>query len=472
VLPIFFVKTSLYPTDIALNLNRKPYRYFVNILYIGSVGVKKLSKNSQYAHNLDFVTGVKKEHSQIGDGYDLAKLGDISELFDRLAKYDRIDLPPQEEPLNFTLNYFIGWIGKCKFLDITVASNQMNAGASSGFGAKRAGIRSRNDPKMKQYLEDYINLAAKGDVKCIISGSQKDELRVNGKTPRLFTSYPPEHTFLSTIVLGNFVKQFYTRSFSKDFFVSAIGDSPQNGSMKLYFDKLSERKFAYCTDTSAQDSSVPVWFIEAVFNEIMKKYDLDEEDLNLFNNAKSNSIYKVMNVAGYIYLVPRGLGSGDYLTTIMNVMWRFYMVVENYKRPLSTFFEHNTVVINGDDLAMSSDFDDLDLSSKYAGIEWAGKPVPWEDMDFCSCRFVPDVHFDSLKMRSVLDKRVQKCMTLHPEAEMERLGGLLRIHVDIQFYDEVLSRMRKLRDQYSLFQEFERSYASYSEVWMSFNIFV
>jgi hypothetical protein len=52
------------------------------------------------------------------------------------------------------------------------------------------------------------------------------------------------------------------------------------------------------------------------------------------------------------------------------------------------------------------------------------------------------------------------------------LGGLLRIHVDIQFYDEVLSRMRKLRDQYSLFQEFERSYASYSEVWMSFNIFV
>jgi hypothetical protein len=73
-------------------------------------------------------------------------------------------------------------------------------------------------------------------------------------------------------------------------------------------------------------------------------------------------------------------------------------------------------------------------------------------------------------MRSVLDKRVQKSQTLHPESEMQRLGGLLRIHVDGKFHADVLLRMKNLKDEYGLEREFNENYASYEEVWSSFNI--
>jgi hypothetical protein len=491
-LELFFVLSALYPADVAVSTSRTPYRNFVNLQYLGSTGIKKLSKKSKYAHHPEHFSGTKilhgdeiiddlrSYHSQIGAGYDLARLGDIGEAFDQLAKYDKFDLPLDEKALQFTLDYFIGWIKHCEIMDLTLAQTQMNRAASSGFGAKRSGINSRRDPKMQEYLESYINKAGQEPVFCIISGSQKDELRPFEEKPgkkdpelkvaRFFTSYPPEHTLLSCVVLGDFVRQFYSRSFMKDGFVSAIGDSPQAGSMRFYFEKMSERDHAYCTDTSAQDSSVPAWFTRAVLEEIMKKYDLDEEEQMQFDNVIRNSIYKVVNVAGYLYMVPRGLGSGDYLTTIINCMWRFYMIVENYKRPLETFFKHNTVVILGDDCAMSSDFDDLDLSSKYANIKWAGKPVHWDEMDFCSCRFTPDVHYDSLKMRNVLDKRVQKSQTMHPESEMQRLGGLLKIHVDQEFYNDVLQRMKEIRNQYGLTLEYEREYVSYQELWTVFNV--
>jgi hypothetical protein len=458
---------------------RMPYKVFNYLPYIGRVAIKKLPRKSQFAHNPKFLSTVKINHSQIGDGYDLARLGDIDALFGGLSNYDKIDLPANEEPLQFTLDYFLGNFRKCGFLDITIAHNEMNKLASSGSGAKRQGITTRTDPRMMKYLEDYVNLAAIGDVKCVINGSQKDELRAFEKNedgewalkdPRFFTSYPPEHNFLSCICLGNFVRQFYENSFFKNGYVSAIGDSPQYGCMKYYFDKMRKRPFAYCTDTSKQDSSVPAWFIQAVFDRIESLFDLDEEDRNMFHNVISNSIYKVINVNGMLYLVPRGLGSGDYLTTIMNVFWRFYMVVENYKRPLSSFLADNTVIINGDDLIMSSEYEDLDLSSKYAKIKWAGKPVSWEEMDFCSCKFLPDVHYDSLKMRSVLDKRVQKSQALHPKSEMQRLGGLLKIHVDESFYNDVLARMKSLRDEFDLYSEFETEYFLYDEIWSWYNI--
>jgi hypothetical protein len=462
---------NLYPPEAAekVFLNKRPYELMKYSVYIGSVGSNKVSKNMQFAHHLQYGSRVKHDDSQTGTGYDLANMGNIEDLFVQFRKYDKDDLPMNGKALDFTLGYFLDWVGPCAFLDFELGFKQLNPGATSGFGAKLTGVNSRRDPQMKEYLENYVTLASQGDVWCIINGSQKQELRVHGKLPRLFTSYPPEHTLLSTIVLGDFVKQFYRRSFCKDRFVSAIGDSPQNGSMKLYYSELSKRQFAYCTDTSAQDSSVPAWFIQAVYGRIMKKYDLDEEDTNMFNNVVQNSIYKCIKVAGYLYMVPRGLGSGDYLTTIMNVMWRFYMVVENYKRPLEKFFYHNTIVINGDDLIMSSDYDDLDLSSKYATITWAGKPVSWDDMDFCSCRFTPEIHYDSLKMHSVLNKRVQKSQTMHPTSEMARLGGLLRIHVDEKFYDTVLSRMKQLRDKNNLQVEYDRMFASYAEVWQHFN---
>jgi hypothetical protein len=456
-----------------------PYKVFKQLPYIGSVAIKKLPKKSQYAHHPNFLSTVKINHSQIGEGYDLARLGDMEALFSGLSNYDKIDQPADEESLQFTLNYFLGKFKKCGLLDITTAHNEMNKLASSGSGAKRQGIYSRSDPRMMKYLEDYVNLAAIGDVKCVINGSQKDELRAfeaneEGKwalkDPRFFTSYPPEHNFLSCICLGNFVKQFYENSFFKNGYVSAIGDSPQKGCMKYYFDQMRKRPFAYCTDTSKQDSSVPAWFIQAVFDRIISLYDLDEEDRNMFDNVVSNSIYKVINANGQLYLVPRGLGSGDYLTTIMNVFWRFYMVVENYERPLSSFLADNTVIINGDDLIMSSEHEDLDLSSKYAKIKWAGKPVSWEEMDFCSTKFLPDIHYDSLKMRSVLDKRVQKSQALHPKSEMQRLGGLLKIHVDESFYNDVLSRMKNLRDEFDLHNDFYTEYFSYDEIWSWYNI--
>lgn len=457
----------------------RPYKVFNHLPYIGRIAIKKLSRRSQYAHNPRFLTTDREQHSQIGGGYDLARLGDIEALFSGLGNYDKIDLPPNEEALQFTLDYFLKRFKKCGMLDITSAHNEMNKGASTGPGGKRQGITTRTDPRMMKYLEDYVNLAAIGDVTCVINGSQKDELRAFEmnevgewvlKDPRFFTSYPPEHNFLSCICLGNFVKQFYENSFMKNGYVSAIGDSPQQGSMKYYFEELRKRPFAYCTDTSKQDSSVPAWFIQAVFDEIMKKYDLDEEDRNMFNNVVSNSIYKTINVNGMLYLVPRGLGSGDYLTTIMNVFWRFYMVVENYKRPMSSFLADNTVIINGDDLIMSSEYEDLDLSSKYAKIKWAGKPVSWEEMDFCSTKFLPDIHYDSLKMRSVLNKRVQKSQALHPKSEMQRLGGLLKIHVDESFYNDVLSRMKNLRDEFDLHNDFYTEYFSYDEIWSWYNI--
>jgi hypothetical protein len=455
---------------LTLSQHRQPFRQFVGLYYIGSVGIKKLSKKSKFGHHLQYVSGIKQYQSQTGDGYDLAILGDMGQTFDQLAKYDKFDEPANADALNFTLEYFLSFIKKCEIVDISLAQQQMNMSSSSGFGAKRAGISSRSSPKMQAYLMEYLNLAGSGHVKCVINGSQKDELRVHGKNARFFTSYPPEHTLLSCITLGDFVRQFYSQSFCKNRFVSAIGDAPQKGSMRVYYNELSKRKYAYCTDTSAQDSSVPVWFIRVVLTNIMKKYDLDEIEQNWFDNVISNSIYKAVNVAGYIYLVPRGLGSGDYLTTIINVMWRFYMIVENYKRPLTEFLNHNTVIINGDDLIMSSDFNDLDLSSRYASIKWAGRPVSWEDMDFCSCKFLPDVHYDSLKMRSVLNKRVQVAQILHPESEMQRLGGLLAIHVDESFYRDVLLRMQQIRNEYNLYVEYERNFISYDQLWSAYNI--
>jgi hypothetical protein len=67
---------------------------------------------------------------------------------------------------------------------------------------------------------------------------------------------------------------------------------------------------------------------------------------------------------------------------------------------------------------------------------------------------------------------VQVSQTLHPESEMERLGGLLLIHVDESFYKEVLTRMQKIRDEYSLFLEYERKYVSYDQLWSAFNIVI
>jgi hypothetical protein len=66
-------------------MRRMPYKVFNYLPYIGSVAIKKLTKRSQYAHHPKFLSTMKVPHSQIGDGYDLARLGDIDALFSGLS---------------------------------------------------------------------------------------------------------------------------------------------------------------------------------------------------------------------------------------------------------------------------------------------------------------------------------------------------------------------------------------------------
>jgi len=145
-------------------------------------------------------------------------------------------------------------------------------------------------------------------------------------------------------------------------------------------------------------------------------------------------------------------------------------VAENYKHDYDTFYDHNTAVICGDDLAMSSDYDDLDLSSKYAKITWAGHPITWEEMEFCSVKFSPNVHHDPHKVLSILYERKKKIHCLSPELELQRLGGLLRVHTNVETYRIILEKMLDLVDKHpELKQSYFSLYASYNQVYSNYN---
>jgi len=182
-----------------------------------------------------------------------------------------------------------------------------------------------------------------------------------------------------------------------------------------------------------------------------------------------NTINKLVNVNGFLYLVPRGLGSGDYLTSVINVCWRLYLILDSYSYPIEKFFVDNTVIINGDDLIMSSIFSDLNLSSRHVSIEWAGKPITWKEADFCSLTFHPFIHHDPKKVLAVLYQRIPRPMMLNPVLQMQRLGGILRVLSTKEVYDIVLSKMVALAQKEKLYDEFINLYIGYPDLFRTYN---
>lgn len=436
---------------------------------------KRLSRTSQYVRDLSVLpTGEWIWQSQMGQGYALAELGNLDELLDRLKKYDVLDEPLDVIIARKAINKFTSHIVTCSFVPEEDAFSDLNFAASVGHGARAAGVISRDDPALVGYLHEYLNLASVGPIHALISASQKDEMRAfdeNGvlKTPRLFMSYPVEQTFLSAIVLGDFLRQVYLSSFMKDGGVSAVGDPVQSGALAYYKTMMDARPYKYCTDTSGQDASVPGEFINLVYDEIKKFYSLSEEDDAWFENVRYNSVNKLLNVNGFLYRCSRGLASGDYLTIVINMMWRLYLAYMSYNHDLERYHDENTVVICGDDFAQSSNYPDLNHDSKFARITWAGHPVGWEDMDFCSCRFHPNIHHDPAKVLSVLYGRRRASQLGSPGAEMQRLGGLLLVHSNEDVHQQITRRMEMLRDKHGLVEEFDALWKSYREVYEMYN---
>jgi len=435
--------------------------------------VKKLSSTSQYVPAIPILLNDNNYclHSQVGSSYQIAELGENSELYERLLKYDKRDESLNVCVLNFTLDYFFNMIGSCSQLDKNEAFKELNKSSSTGIGAKLLNIKDRKSDKLETYLDSYYAYCTQSPRSCFITASQKDEIRVVGKTPRLFTSFPVEHTYLCSIALGDFLRQFYSHSFSKDHTVSAVGDSMQNGCLEYYRQELSKRPYLYCTDTSAQDSSVSFDFLNAIYDRIEAKCIFNSNDeRNIFYACRFNSIYKVVSVHGLIYLLPRGLGSGDYLTVVVNIMWRLYMVIEKYTHPTIDFFTKNTPIINGDDLVMSSEYSDIDLNSKHAKIEWAGRPVSWDEMDFCSHKFAPYIHQDPVKHRAVVNLRRKRSYGNCPIAEMQRLGGLLHVLSNREMYNLILEKMLALcKDSPQVELAFQSQYITYEQLYANYN---
>jgi esterase/lipase superfamily enzyme len=350
----------------------------------------------------------------------------------------------------------------------TDAFRLLNKDSSVGFGGKSHKIVDRRDPMLFPYLEDYLECP----YFCIINASQKDEIRVSTKTPRLFMSYPVEHVFMSTMCLYDFAQQFYANSFLRTGVASAVSDSIQKGCLELYKTELIKRKHLYATDTSAQDSSVHPDFIRAVYARIKEKTVFDNElEKQWFDSCCFNSVNKLISLNGACYMVTGGLGSGDYLTLIINIMWRMYMVIEQYSLTFDVdkYFDHNTTIINGDDLVMSSDYI-LDLNSKHAKIEWAGKPITLKELDFCSMRFAPYIHHDEDKCRSVLSMRKKKQFLNMPIMELQRLGGIIALCVNKKFHTDVNNRMLAIvKENPNLEPNYWSLYVDYETVFHNYN---
>jgi len=450
-----------------------PLRVFKNLSYRGNLMMKKLRDRSQYYPDYEHMVFDLEFNSQTGAGYTLASLGDVDEAYDRLAKYDIEDQPLDNYRAQLAIDTFLDRLPDIDTLTFEGAIDSMDLSKSTGFGATRGKIRSRKDPEMLKYFRDYCDTVQKGYHNVIVNASQKDEVRVEGKTARLFMSFPPEHTLSATMVLGPFMDAWIDDSFCKTGGISTVGDAIQNGAAAWYKEKLSHFPHTYCTDTSGQDSSVSPKFIDMVYSSIKLKMDLDEYEDNLFENVRYNSINKLVNINGDLYMVNRGLGSGDYLTIVINIMWRYYLFVENYKHDLQHIRTDNIVAICGDDYIASSKYDDLDLNSRHAKIEWAGKPVPWSDMDFCSIKFHPYVHHDELKVMSVLNLRKKKIHMMSPELEMQRLGGILRVLSTPAVYQEVLRRMDLLLNKNpELLSSYQSLYISYEDLYDTYNYYL
>lgn len=453
-------------------MSKKPSYTFKHIYYYGSLGKRKFNGYSQYLGAVDTPIDVEL-HSQTGDSYQLAELGKLDDLIERFRKYDIDDYPLNVSLAEKAIDTFLNHIPKVNTLSFDCAFKRLDLSKSIGLGAKQQQIYSRQDKLMIEYLHNYIDLSSKQNVHCIVNGSQKDEVRVVGKTPRFFTSFPPEHTLAATMVLGNFFDYFVSNSFAQTGLPSAVGDPFQSGAMAYYKMRLEELPYWYCTDTSAQDSSVSADFLELVYSRIQDKINFDsEEELNLFKNVKFNSINKLININGELYVCPRGLGSGDYLTIIINIIWRYYMILENYNHSLDDILVDNRIIINGDDLVMTSRFNDLNLSSNHAKIEWAGGPIDPKLADFCSMKFYPYIHHDKAKVLAVYKLRRKRANSFSPYMEAQRISGLMRCLVDYDLYSYFLRILEHMYQKSEItYEQFCNCFVSYQEIYEQYNEF-
>lgn len=432
--------------------------------------IKKLKSSTQYYPDLERTVFDLELHSQMGEGYTLANLGNLDEAYDRLAKYDIEDQPLNVDRANIAISEFMDKIPNLDTLSLEGALDAMDMSKSIGYGASKLKIKSRRDPLMLKYFQDYINLVKNRIHNVIINASQKDEVRVINKTARLFMSFPPEHTLIATMVLGPFMDAWIENSFCSNGGISTVGDAVQNGAAKYYEEELSKFPYLYCTDTSGQDASVHPEFINMVYDAIKVKLDLDDEEEMLFEAVRHNSINKLVNMNGDLYMVPRGLGSGDYLTIVINIIWRYYLFLDSYTHDIATVKEDNKIAICGDDFISSSKYSDINHNSRHAKIEWAGKPVTWDDMDFCSLKFRPYIHHDELKVLSVLNLRKKRIHMMSPQLEMQRLGGILRVLSTREVYNEILLRMDALLEKYpEVYRDYEAMYISFDDIFHNYN---
>jgi len=454
-------------------MNKKPKFSFDHIEFYGSLGNRKFNAYSQYTGEMSDLVEVML-HSQLGDGYEIAKLGKLDDFIERFRKYD---VPHPE--LNYDLaekaiDTFFSHITTCGVLSYEEAFESLDLSKSIGMGAKEGKIFSRRDPLIHNYFKGYIDIASKQNVFCLINGSQKDEVRVKGKTPRFFTSFPPEHTLTATMTMGEFFRQFVHNSFANVGLPSAVGDPMQSGAMAYYKEQLERFPHWYCTDTSAQDSSVSAQFIDLVYNKIKEKIAFPDESYEfLFENVRFNSINKLINVNGELYVCPRGLGSGDYLTIVINILWRYYMILENYQYNLNTILLDNVIIINGDDLVMSSRYSDLNLSSIHAKIEWAGKPIPKEQADFCSLMFYPYIRHSEEKVMAVYRLRKVRSKSYDPNAEAQRIAGLMRCLVDYSTYTYFCNILSIMYEEGEISHEvYANCFISYQEIYNKYNSYM
>jgi hypothetical protein len=386
--------------------------------------------------------------SQTGESYGLGVLGNLDEQLERMSNFDHDDSVLNETTLCSNLEYVFGHIKICEFSDFDDIMANINFDAAVGFGAKQQGILSRRDEDLYDYIAEYISLCQQCPHQSIITASQKDELRPEDidtgkiKTPRLFFSCPVEQTFVARFVLGDFVRQFYSSSFCKDGFVSGVGDPTQRGAMAYVKDKMMSYSYQYCTDTKAQDSSVPASYINAFYDKLATKYNLDSAQKNLFETCRLNSIYKLVSVAGYLYEIPGGLASGDFLTMVINISFRHYLLLDSYcigksdfsKLCIEKFYQEVCPIIVGDDCIFASN--DATINVKHHIAQVKGGLVPIEKLDFCSVSFYPYIHHSPDKVRAVLKMRHKKAHSQLPNLHMKILGGILSVLSNEEVYNE------------------------------------
>jgi len=454
-------------------MGKKPRFEFDHIEFYGSIGPRKFTGYSQYTGEMSDLVEVML-HSQLGEGYEIARLGKLEDMIDRFRKYDVPHPTLNYDLAEKAIDTFLTMIPKCGVMTYEEAFERLDLSKSIGLGAKTDKVFSRQDPLIHDYLKGYIDIASKQNVFCLINGSQKDEVRVVGKTPRFFTSFPPEHTLTATMALGEFFDHFVTNSFAACGLPSAVGDPLQSGAMAYYKEQLERLPYWYCTDTSAQDSSVSSEFMELVYDKIKEKIRFpDEVYEGLFENVRFNSINKLIHINGELYVCPRGLGSGDYLTIVINILWRYYMILENYNHDLSRVLIDNVIIINGDDLVMSSKFSDLNLNSVHAKIEWAGKPIPKEEADFCSLMFYPYIHHSKDKVLAVYKLRKMRNKSYDPESEAQRIAGLMRCLVDYNTYCYLANILSMMHDDGEIsYEVYSNCFVSFQEVYDRYNNFL